>query len=161
MVYLYGFPAIYFSNMTIVEARDNLMTINPVGMVQDIVISDDYLIIEMQKDQMMFGMDATGEDIAPSYETDSYAEMKQQMNSRPEVYTPDLRLTGDFYSGFYLDYDTLTVTSSDDKTSFLIGKYGKSIFGLNEETMKRYRRLFNPKFYEAFRAQLSGEIPNY
>lgn len=151
----------YSKTMTIVELRDNLRTIKPFGIAQDIVISDGELIVEMQKDQLMRGKDAIGENLAPSYYSDAYAEMKQQMNSRPELYTPDLRLTGDFYNGFYFDYDSLTVTSSDSKTPILIEKYGKYIFGLNEETLRRYRIVFNIRFFDTFIAQLSGETPYY
>jgi len=135
--------------------RDNFREITPVGIVQDIVMSDGDLIVELQKDQFMHGKDTTGDDIAPSYRNDSYADMKQAMNSRPEFGTPDLRLTGDFYNGFYFDHDTLQVTSADPKTPSLIEKYGKHIFGLNEWTIARYRRIFNPKFWRALRAQIA------
>jgi hypothetical protein len=107
----------------------------------------------------MAGKDKSGTNIAPSYKYDSYAEMKQEMNSRPDFGTPDLRLTGAFYNSFYFDFDTLEVTSSDAKTETLKEKYGNRgknpIFGLNEETVSRYRPIFNPKFFETFMVHFS------
>ena len=141
--------------------RDNLRSISPIGIVQDIVMSDGDLIVELQKEQLTQGKDATGEDIAPSYYSDAYAEMKQELNSQPDFGTPDLRLTGDFHNGFYLDHDTLQVTSSDAKTPSLIEKYGKNIFGLSEKTIRPYRHIFNPKFFATFRTQLAGGNPYY
>ena len=150
--------------MTIIEAYHNLRSISPIGIVRDIVVADGDIIVELQKDQMMRGKDATGEDIAPSYRSDAYAEMKQRMNSQPDHGTPDLRLTGDFYNAFYFDTDTLMVTSSDPKTPMLVEKYsnnGKSpFFGLNDFFASIYRGFHNPKFWNIFWAQLKGEIPS-
>jgi len=143
--------------MTIFKLYENLKRISIVGIVHDIVLSDSDLIVDLQKDQMLSGKDATGKSIAPSYFSDAYAEMKKKMNNRIEMGTPDLRLTGDFYRGFYLDTDRLIVTSDDPKTPSLIKKYGKHIFGLNENTIRRYRQIFNPNFYAEFMAQLAGE----
>ena len=142
--------------MTIIEAYNNFRNIDLLGIAQDIVIYDGDLITELQKDQLMYGKDATGEDVAPSYYSDAYAEMKQKMNSRPETGTPDLRLTGEFYNGFYFDHDTLTVTSSAPITEHLIKKYGKHIFGLNENTVSRYRQIFNPKLLAVVKAKIEG-----
>ena len=143
--------------MTIFELYENVRNISIEGITYDIVVSSDDRIVEIQKDQMTSGKDSTGEGIAPSYYSDAYAEMKQKMNRRPEFGTPDLRLTGAFYDGFYLDFNKLVVSSTDEKADLLKKKYGNWIFGLSEESVSRYLEYFNPKFMEEFLAQLSDE----
>lgn len=46
-----------------------------------------------------------------------------------------LRDTGDFEESFFLNIgsDSFRISATDEKTSQLIRKYGKDIFGLNEE----------------------------
>jgi len=86
---------------------------------------------DLNIEQMLFGNNADGEDIG-EYRSESYAAMKQSMNSRPPAMVPDLRLTGAFHSGMKVDYtgNDLTFTSTDSKTSELTAKYGQNIFGL-------------------------------
>jgi len=143
--------------MTIFQAYENLKQIDIVGMATDIVQSDADYIVEFQKEQMMSGQDKSGGEIAPTYRSDAYAEMKQQMNSRPTFGTPDLRLTGAFYNAFYLDFAILEVRSTDPKADHLTEKYGSkdSIWGLNEYSVSRYRGIFNPKFFAQFIAHFS------
>ena len=151
--------ALFSMNMTIFQAYENLKGIDIVGIASDIVRSDADIIVELQKDQLMFGNDKSGTGITPQYRSDAYAEMKQAMNPRPEFGTPDLRLTGAFYNAMYLDFDSLEVTSSDPKTELLVEKYGSNgkypIFGLSEFSIGRYRAIFNQKFFEQFMAHFS------
>ena len=141
--------------MTIVQFHNNLRELDLRGIAYDLVISDEETIVNYQKDQMMSGKDATGKDIAPSYKYKSYAELKRSMNNRPQFWTPDLKYSGEFHSGFYLDHDTLTVTSSDAKTPSLIKKYGEWIFGFNKETMRKYAEGFKDMFFEKITDTLS------
>jgi hypothetical protein len=95
---------------------------------------------DMNIEQMLFGKNADGEEIG-EYRSESYAAMKQSMNSRPPAMVPDLRLTGAFHSGMKVDYtgSDLTFTSTDSKTSKLTAKYGDNIFGLttaNQENIQ-------------------------
>ena len=115
------------------------------------------IIVELQKEQLMQGKDATGENIAPSYYSNAYADMKQGKNSRPDWATPDLKQTGDFHRGIYFNTDTMNLASSDAKTPSLIEKYGEHTLGLNEDSLENYRPYFNQKTIEEFVAQLNGE----
>ena len=118
-------------------------------------------IVSLQKEQLLSGKDSTGEDIAPSYRSVAYADFKQGMNSRPEYRTPDLKLTGAFYSGIYFNTDLMNPTSSDPKTPSLEEKYGNSgknpVLGLNNESLKDLHPVFNEKFGNEFLAQLKEE----
>ena len=143
--------------MTILQLAENVRNISIEGIAYDIVTANDWRVVEAQKDQMMSGKDSAGEDIAPSYYSDAYADMKQRMNRHPDFGTPDLRLTGAFYDAFYLNFNTMIVTSSDPKTPSLMEKYGNKIFGLSEESASRLREFFNPRFREEFMKQLIGE----
>ena len=134
--------------MNIFELRDRIREINPVGIAETIVYGSQDMIVELNREQMERGKDATGDDIAPTYRSDAYAELKQRMNSQPEFGTPDLQLTGDFYREMYFDTGAMNPYGSNPKTASLVKKYGKWIFGLNEESLQKYRPYFNRKFKE-------------
>lgn len=53
-----------------------------------------------------------------------------------------LRDTGDFHRGFYLRKtgEGFEITSSDDKTQLLMRDWGKSIFGLDDESMETLKQ---------------------
>jgi hypothetical protein len=73
-----------------------------------------------------YGVDGDGKEILPSYSR-STIETKKEKGQRTSHVT--LRDTGLFYKGFYLElvqYD-LILNSSDDKTSFLLNKYGRAV----------------------------------
>ncbi len=102
------------------------------------------------QEQLFKGKDATGQKITPKYKRRRYAVAKNRMNPQPGMGTPDFKVTGAFYKGFYVkpikdDKGSFEMDSSDDKTPFLVGRSGEKIFGLttdnegkiNQETEER------------------------
>jgi len=92
------------------------------------------------EEQLAKGIRSDGQNIAPSYRDREYAEGKFEANSLPGFGTPDLKLTGSFYKGFYVAVDTeiYEIDSRDSKTDKLLKKYGENIFGLTQPNKEQY-----------------------
>jgi len=133
---------------TIFEIRDRIRKIDPKGIAETIVYGSQDMIVSLNREQLRRGKDSTGYDIAPSYRSDAYSAFKQDKNPLPEYGVPDLRNEGDFYDAMYFDIDAMNPYSSDPKTPSLVRKYGKHIFGLNENSLNKFRPYFNQKFKE-------------
>ena len=143
----------------IVELRDMVRKLrdNFEDIARDTIIEDGDVIVELQKDQLMHGENMLGESIEPEYASFSYAKFKNRINPRAGFGTPDLRFTGAFYDAFFLDDDDLEVYSRDPKVEILIAKYGGYIFGLNEDSIERYRHCFREKLKGKVDAIMRGE----
>ena len=124
---------------------------------EDILVSTEDELIKLNQEQLESGMDADSEEITPSYYSDAYAELKQRMNSKPKLGTPDLKDTGAFHGGIFLDIDRWNMWSADAKTPSLVKKYG-NVLGLNEISLRKYRaRTFRPRLSEEIKAIMSGQ----
>lgn len=91
-------------------------------------------IVELNtKDQLFKGLDAKGQKLSPKYSRVRYARAKNSANPLPGLGTPDLKLTGKFYSDFFVTAKNgeFELFSSDDKADGLEAKYGEDIFGLS------------------------------
>ena len=109
----------------------------------------DEAILETQKDlinlvqsQLKVGKSGTGEYLQ-DYRLQSYADFKKNIvGSLAPYFTPDLKVEGDFYEGFFVQTNLLgiEVYSSDWKASKLESKYGNGIFNLTEENLDKYAR---------------------
>lgn len=81
-------------------------------------------LLDMNRAQLQ---DSVNRDFEPLgfYKTLRYAEMKGRD-------TVDLRLTGDFYNAMHIEATEFPVffRSKDEKTGFLVARYGREIFGL-------------------------------
>lgn len=111
-------------------------------------------LADIQTDQMSVGETNTGDLIEPEYRSNTYANYKKNVKrSKAPKYTPDLNLTGDFYSGVVAKYNNKSalLTSTDAKTSKLKSKY-KNIFGLNEKFQSKYNKeVFLPVYIDNLR----------
>lgn len=92
------------------------------------------IIVKYNKDQLFEGLNAKGQKLSPKYSRVRYARAKNSMNPLPGMGTPDLKVTGKFYSGFYLTAKNgkFDFFSSDEKAEKLEAKYGEDIFGLTK-----------------------------
>lgn len=97
------------------------------------VIKNDDAIIYMNTQLQLYneGIDSKGNDLIP-YKP--YTVFEKQLSNQPFDRTT-LKDTGSFYRGFRVQVisNTLFITSTDEKTSELMGKYGNDIFGLTKE----------------------------
>lgn len=91
-----------------------------------------------QKKQLYAGFDKTGNKITRKYRNNKYARVKNSMNPLPGLGTPDLRLTGAFYSGIGIERQgsVLHIESSDSKNDALESKYDP--FGLGGAYKKEF-----------------------
>jgi hypothetical protein len=96
-----------------------------------IVSSLEDTIVDMNTDQLMQGLNSKGESLG-EYASAGYAEMKKTLNPAGVV---DLKLEGDFHSGFFIEAIKFPVRidSKDSKTNKLVFHYGENIFGLVEQ----------------------------
>lgn len=107
-------------------------------MADQAVKENEHVIIDMNTENLMKGKDANDEKITPQYYSDEYAEMKQGMNPRPGLGTPDLFLTGVFQEGFFVKRVKMgwEIDSKDEKRDKLVTKYTDIIFGNTDKDEK-------------------------
>lgn len=106
------------------------------------VEENEHVILDMNTETLMQGRDSLGEKIRPQYYNDLYANIKNRMNSRPGLGTPDLFLEGDFHGGFFLKPAKMgwEIDSNDEKRDKLVTKYTDSIFGNTEKDEKEINK---------------------
>lgn len=114
------------SNLT--SVIDNLDTL-----VLEAAMESKETIADLNTSQLEKGLTSENEEIEPYYSPD-YGSMKKAMGKRSPGMVPDLKLTGDFYSGVYasLEKDWIEIHSTDYKEAQLRKKYSDDIFGLTE-----------------------------
>lgn len=104
-----------------------------------ILVEAEEIITALNTGQLYEGKTPKGQKLTPKYSRVRYARAKNELNPLPGFGTPDLKVTGDFYSEFYLTAKNqeFELHSSDFKTGFLEKKYGKeNIFGLTVQNNK-------------------------
>ena len=81
-------------------------------------------LADLNVEQMNEGLRSDGKKIVPEY-SPNYAKLKG-------FKTPNLKLTGDFHSGVFVERkgDKLLFDSSDEKTDKLESQYTENIFGI-------------------------------
>ena len=119
------------------------------------VLENRQLILDSNIAQLQIGIDSFGQFLR-EYASDAYAHFKQEHGSRAPFGIADLKLTGDFHSGFVLKYTggEFVITSTDSKTDDLVAKYGKDIFGLANESIEDIRPHLQASFIKLFRNEL-------
>jgi hypothetical protein len=132
--------------MRLSEKLANVRKVNIREIFMDTIQAEEKTILDKNRGQLSRGKTAEGNDITPEY-SDRYAEYKG-------FSTPDLYLTGDFYSEFVLQEQTGTFHfgSADWKSPILIDKYGIEIFGLTDRNMVEFiNRTFYPQMMRRIR----------
>lgn len=101
--------------------------------LKKIVKENESKILALVRNRLyQYGVDGTGKKITPTYSASTINRKKEQGKRTSHV---TLRQDGLFYSGFYLElqkYD-LILNSSDEKTSYLIDKYGQAILEFTKQ----------------------------
>lgn len=90
------------------------------------------------QEQLLEGVDSTGKKITPKYKRRRYAVAKNRINPKAGLGTPDFKVKGDFYKGFYVkpikdNKASFEIDSSDFKTEFIVKRSGKEVFGLTAD----------------------------
>jgi len=126
---------------TILDVQSNWKRILPLPQQIPIFVYETrFEIIRYNHSQLQRGTRSDGQNIAPNYRNRTYAELKAEQNPLPGFLTPDLKLTGGFYSNFFIAVDTeyYEIDSRDPKTDKLLKKYGENIFGLTQPNKDEY-----------------------
>jgi len=126
------------SEWTIAMVRDAFNSVNVIDETREIMQENADTILEMNKDQLLHGMDAEGRpmpELSTTYEGGKYREQKEQMNPEAEGRW-DIRLTGDTQANMVLmlNQGTYEITSTDPKTDMLkdkARKKGAILFGID------------------------------
>lgn len=103
--------------------------------VLKILKSEEALIVDANTEQLMRGEDSEGNVIDPPYASKHYAELKLFLNPAGVV---DLNLTGAFHAKFRLVVSKgwpAYLYSTDKKAPELKEKYGKDIYGVQQESL--------------------------
>ena len=122
----------YLSNL-------NLVIRNIPNKTESIIRANKERILDLNRENQLYnkGVNSEGENLLDyTYFTIQIKELLRQPYDRTT-----LRNTGSFYKGFSYHFDkntyVLKIFSTDKKTPLLISKYGKDIFGLDENN-ERY-----------------------
>lgn len=104
--------------------------------VQSTIKENEQALLDLNKQQLFKGEDSRGQSLG-RYKSKKYAAFKSMLNPNNVV---DLFLTGLFYAKFYIKryLFPIEISSRDSKTSMLIKRRGKFIFGLNQESKGIY-----------------------
>lgn len=118
-------------------------TENVEQVILDIAKKDESFIVDLNTQQLFAGKDSAGESLEP-YRSVWYADFKLELNSAGVV---DLKLTGDFYRGFFIKADSfpIQISSSDIKKDRLVEHYGQNIFGLDEKSQADFNKDILPE----------------
>ena len=111
-------------------------------------------IIDLQKEQLRSGIDAKGK-FMPDYHPLTIMK-KKEMGVVLEHKGVILFDEGDFYSGIFkgANKGVLSLSSIDFKTEMLINRYGKDIFGFNNDSIEKLKEIVVPLVKEKITLKL-------
>jgi hypothetical protein len=119
-------------------------------------MQNESIIVDLNTKNLSEGKDVNGNPIQPSYASPKYAQYKQSLGSLAPMGTPDLKLTGDYYSGKYLqkmNEGWLEMHSTDWKEKQLNAKYGE-IEGLPKDSIKEANEYILPDLIKNIKNEL-------
>ena len=107
-------------------------------MVSEIVLNDNQKLKELKVNEFEFGFRPDYKKIG-KYASEDYAHYKNTLNPLAGSGNVDLIVTGRFVNSFFVHRTSVRngyiFGAKDDNN--LIGKYGKDILGLNQETFNK------------------------
>ena len=141
--------------MDLLDLQKKVKSIDFDKMMDRAVMGNKEEILDSNTAQLSKGKDSLGQ-FLDEYTLAAYAQFKKSLGSEAPLGIPDLKLDGDFYSGFTLQIEgeDYRITSEDDKTVDLTNRYGADIFGLTEERLQEIR----PLILESLLIQLRNEL---
>ncbi len=108
---------------------------------KEIVRDNDNILIDMNAQDQLFakGVNRLGVRI-DEYRPYSPFTIKVKIEKRQPYDRVTLKDTGEFYDSFYVETaeDRFYIKASDEKTDWLIKKYGSEIFGLTNESLAEF-----------------------
>ena len=147
---------------------------------RDILVDNEEVLIEEQREQLFEGKSSTGADLRPSYTEDikpkgyfnsvekakNYANWKANVVSYPstgnlkrDIDAPNLYVNGRFHSELGIEFgaDAVQVIGTTAYAQGIIAKYGHENFGWTVERMSRIlQEIVLPALQEKLRYALNG-----
>jgi hypothetical protein len=139
--------SIISKDSVVIKQVKNFEKLNANAILADNIDKYKKVIVDRQKEQLLFGEGEDGKKIKPKYKSDKYAQRKNQQNSLAGKGNPDLFASGDMFR----ELDLLVGVPNDNSYSFysdvsyfndLQDKY-KTAFGLNAKSMKMIPQVNN------------------
>lgn len=114
-------------------------------------------IADLNTEQLELGKTSEGNNIEPEYYSSAYTQFKKSMGKKSPGSIPDLKLSGDFYAGFYakLENGWIELHSTDYKESFLRKKYSDDIFGLTKGNLEELTKYMIDDLINTLRNELT------
>jgi hypothetical protein len=127
--------------MGIPEFIENFVSIDFEKLIDTAVFDNEAELVDALTAQLQTGRDQMGDRIG-EYKSNDYAEMKFNMNPKAGMGFVDLKYTGDFYSGMFLEKieKDFQIRSSDSKAEDLADRYGEWIYGLQTDNLNKVIR---------------------
>lgn len=144
--------------VTIPEMLRRVNSLNMSLAVQESLKSTAFEAIKLNQNQLRLKGRKSDGSFLKDYQSESYAEYKNFLNSSPGLGRPDLYDTGVFQEGFYVQVKTnsLILGSVDPKSDKLEARDGKEIFGLTKENKKVYAVQFVKPELFAYITKVTG-----
>lgn len=108
---------------------------------KEIVRDNDNILIDMNAQDQLFAKGVNGLGVRiDEYRPYSPFTIKVKIEKRQPYDRVTLKDTGEFYDSFYVETaeDRFYIKASDEKTDWLIKKYGAEIFGLTNESLAEF-----------------------
>jgi hypothetical protein len=128
---------------SITRLKNKVKSIDFDQIILESIVENQKPLVFLQKEQMIKGLRSTGRRIG-RYKNKTYSSQKYKQSRRAGFGFVDLWLTGSFQGDIYIIMrkKSLVFTSGDPKTSSLVKKYGKDIFGLTKQNTADYSKRY-------------------
>ena len=126
--------------MTLEALQRNIKTVNIPEITTNIIVRNSSVFISSVKEQLSHGIMVSNSGVSErkTYSNKHYAATKYKMNPTAGG-AVDLRYTGSFYNGIYLDQNYFSVPALFSNDTFkmekLTQKYGTGILNIGKESM--------------------------
>ncbi|QDP50440.1 MAG: hypothetical protein Unbinned5350contig1001_55 [Prokaryotic dsDNA virus sp.] len=117
--------------------------------------NEDFVLELNLEKQLYKGFKNNGDSVRPKYAPSTIKRKKRKGQPFDRVTLKD---KGDFYEGFRVEYeeDSFIIYGDDEKTKYLIKRYGKEVFGLNDKSIGDLIEMIEEDFLKLVKIKLLG-----
>ena len=113
-----------------------------------LVRTEEAHVLDLVKNEQLFqGFDSQGRRISPPYAPQT---IKRKLRFGQPTDRVTLKDTGRFYFSFFIEYDLteFSIQAEDEKTVYLVARYGPEILGLDQPRLDKVSALIKPKLLD-------------
>lgn len=157
---------------TILEVNNLWSNLDVTKIASDLIIENKYQVLDLNRDQMLMGKNALGEDITPPYSQNTYfkkpgaakryAEYKRKiapnksLDSLRDEDTPNLFINGTFHNSLEFDESNISVTTGTVLGEDVTDTH-KNVLGLNPESCGMFAKEHYPELMTRVREKVRLE----